>query len=63
MPTSLWRHTLQEHSAGLFYHRVVRVIFTVIATLGLGSVAYAMWITFALMSGDDLQNAVAAFGR
>jgi hypothetical protein len=48
MPESLWRHTLQEHSAQRRYRMMLRMIFATIAVLGAGSVAYAAWQTCAL---------------
>jgi hypothetical protein len=63
MPESLWRHTLQEHSAQRRYRIMLRLIFAVIAVLGAGSVAFAVWQTCGLMAGDNLQDAVGLLMR
>ena len=58
MPESLWRHTLQEQAGHLRHRIMLRVIFAVIAVLAAGSVAFAVWQTCGLMSGNHLQDAV-----
>ncbi len=63
MQASLWRYTLDEQACDLGYHRAVRSIFGVIAALSVASLAYAAWITYTLMAGNHLQDAVAAITR
>jgi hypothetical protein len=60
MSANLWRHTLAENSGDRAYRIATRIFFAVVAALGIGSMAFAAWQTCALMSGNDLQNAVAA---
>ena len=61
MPTSLWRHTQKEDEAETRHGLVARMIFGILAALGLGSVSYAAWQMCALMSDNHLHDAIGAF--
>ena len=63
MSASLWRHTLDENAHGRRHALVVRRVFYLIGTLGMGSVAYALWQTCNLMAGDTFQAAVQAVAK
>lgn len=63
MASSLWRRTLDEQDGSRPHRRAAQWLFGSIAALGIGSVAYALWETCAVMSGGSFHDAVAAFLR
>ncbi|MBE7157628.1 MAG: hypothetical protein INR62_04190 [Rhodospirillales bacterium] len=63
MPASLWRHTQNEDAAETSHHRTAGRMLAGAAILSLGSVAYAICQTGALLSGSRLHDAVAEFLR
>ena len=63
MPASLWRHAQNEDAAETVHHRTAGRMLAGAAILSLGSVAYAICQTGALLSGSRLHDAVAAFLR
>ena len=63
MPASLWRHTQNEDAAETRHQRTTGRVLAGTAIAGLGSVAYALYQAWTLMSGSSLHDAVAAFLR
>ncbi len=63
MPASLWRHAQNEDAAEAGHHRTAGRMLAGAAILSLGSVAYAVCQTGALLSGSRLHDAIAAFLR
>lgn len=63
MPVSLWRHTQNEDATGTRHHCLARRVFAGMAVLSLGSGAYAIHQTCALLSGSHFHDTIAAFLR
>ncbi len=63
MPASLWRHTQNEAAAETRHQRAAGRVLAGTAIVGLGSIAYAFYQAWTLLSGSRLHDAIASFLR